>query len=125
MMVPELEAKVRDVVDLYLNPPQNAIVPSVYDNVRHGTTTLFAALEVATGRSLLPATCGTVAKSSCASSSRSPRLTTVPLRLVWTTATPTNTPRPRLADPQPADQPALHPSISGSWLSRIVRHEVA
>jgi transposase len=76
---PQLEAKVRDVVGLYLHPPQNAIVLSVdeksqvqaldrtapilplrpglpekrsHDYVRHGTTTLFAALEVATGRVL-------------------------------------------------------------------------
>src|SRR5512132_2550959 len=74
---PELEAKVRDVVGLYLDPPAHAIVlcldekaqiqalsrtaPNLplrpgsperrtHDYVRHGTTTLFAALEVATGR---------------------------------------------------------------------------
>ena len=74
---PELEAKVRDVVGLYLDPPDNAIVLCVdeksqvqaldrtqpmlpvrpglparrtHDYVRHGTTTLFAALEVATGK---------------------------------------------------------------------------
>src|SRR5215204_2201701 len=74
---PELIAKVSDVVGLYLNPPENAIVLSIdeksqiqalnrtqktlpmqpghaeqrtHDYVRHGTTTLFAALEVATGR---------------------------------------------------------------------------
>jgi len=74
---PELEAKVRDVVGLYLAPPQNAVVLCVdektqiqaldrtapilplrpglpekatHDYVRHGTTTLFAALEVATGK---------------------------------------------------------------------------
>src|SRR5712692_6413874 len=74
---PELEAKVRDVVGLYLDPPANAVVVSVdeksqiqaldrtapmlplrpglparqtYDYKRNGTTTLFAALEVATGR---------------------------------------------------------------------------
>jgi transposase-like protein len=71
---PELEAKVRDVVGLYLNPPANAIVLCVdeksqiqalnrtapilplrpglpekatHDYRRNGTTTLFAALEVA------------------------------------------------------------------------------
>ncbi len=76
---PELEAKIRDVVGLYLHPPQNAIVLSLdeksqvqaldrtapilplrpgipekrtHDYVRHGTTTLFAALEVATGKVL-------------------------------------------------------------------------
>ena len=74
---PELEAKVRDVVGLYLNPPDKAVVLSLdeksqvqaldrtapilplrpglperatHDYVRHGTTTLFAALEVATGK---------------------------------------------------------------------------
>ena len=74
---PELEAKVIDVVGLYLAPPENAIVLCVdeksqiqaldrtapilpmqpglverrsHDYVRHGTTTLFAALEIATGK---------------------------------------------------------------------------
>jgi transposase len=76
---PQLEAKVRDVVGLYLNPPAKAVVLCVdeksqiqaldrtapilplrpglpesrsHDYVRHGTTTLFAALEVATGKVL-------------------------------------------------------------------------
>jgi transposase len=74
---PELDAKIRDIVGLYVNPPDNAVVlcvdeksqvqaldrtapilpilPGVpekqtHDYVRNGTTTLFAALEVATGR---------------------------------------------------------------------------
>ena len=74
---PELDAKVRDIVALYLNPPERAVVVCVdeksqiqaldrtapilplrpglpekatHDYRRHGTTTLFAALEVATGR---------------------------------------------------------------------------
>ena len=74
---PQLEAKVRDVVGLYLNPPEKAVVLSVDEKsqiqaldrtapilpmrpglpekatcnyVRHGTTTLFAALEIATGK---------------------------------------------------------------------------
>jgi transposase len=74
---PELEAKVRDVVGLYLNPPEKALVLCVdeksqiqalnrtapilplrpglpekatHDYKRNGTTTLFAALEVATGK---------------------------------------------------------------------------
>ncbi len=73
---PQLEAKVVDVVGLYLDPPDNAVVLSVdeksqiqaldrtapvlptqphlierrsHDYVRHRTTTLFAALDVATG----------------------------------------------------------------------------
>jgi transposase/DNA-binding CsgD family transcriptional regulator len=74
---PELVAKVTDVVGLYLAPPENAIVLCVdeksqiqaldrsapmlpmqpglperrtHDYKRHGTSTLFAALEIATGR---------------------------------------------------------------------------
>src|SRR3954453_10740136 len=74
---PELEAKIRDVVGLYLHPPTTAVVLCVdekpqiqalqrtapvlpvrpgsperasFDYLRHGTTTLFAALEVATGK---------------------------------------------------------------------------
>ncbi|WP_143448888.1 IS630 family transposase [Kineosporia sp. A_224] len=74
---PLLEAKIRDIVGLYLDPPERAVVLCVdeksqiqaldrtapilplrpglpatrtHDYVRHGTTTLFAALEVATGR---------------------------------------------------------------------------
>src|SRR5688500_3652878 len=74
---PELEGKIRDVVGLYLHPPEKAVVlcvdekPQIQalertapilpvrpghpeaassDYLRHGTTTLFAALEVATGK---------------------------------------------------------------------------
>ena len=74
---PQLVAKVTDVVGLYLAPPENAVVLCVdeksqiqaldrtapmlpmqpglperrtHDYVRHGTTTLFAALEIATGK---------------------------------------------------------------------------
>ena len=74
---PELVAKVTDVVGIYLAPPENAIVLCVdeksqiqaldrtapmlpmqpglperrtHDYVRHGTTTLFAALNIATGQ---------------------------------------------------------------------------
>jgi transposase len=74
---PELEGKIRDVVGLYLHPPEQAVVLCVdekpqiqalertaptlpvrpgrpeaasFDYIRHGTTTLFAALEVATGK---------------------------------------------------------------------------
>ena len=74
---PELEAKVADIVGLYLDPPEKAVVLCVdeksqiqaldrtapilplrpglpekrtHDYIRHGTTTLFAALEIATGK---------------------------------------------------------------------------
>lgn len=73
--------KVRDVVGLYLNPPDNAMVLCVdeksqiqaldrtqpvlplglgyvegvtHDYVRHGTTTLFAALDIATDQMSAP-----------------------------------------------------------------------
>jgi transposase len=73
---PALEAKIRDVVGLYLDPPKGAVVVCMdeksqiqaldrtqpilpmrpgqierqtYDYKRNGTTTLFAALEIATG----------------------------------------------------------------------------
>ena len=99
---PELDAKIRDVVGLYLHPPENAVVVCIdeksqiqaldrtapilpirpglpekatHDYVRNGTTTLFAALEVATGRVEQRACPGTATRSSCASSSRSPRPT--------------------------------------------------
>ena len=79
---PALEAKVRDVVGLYLAPPERAIVLSLdektqiqaldrtapmlplrpgqverhtHDYERHGTTSLFAALEVGTGKVLTQA----------------------------------------------------------------------
>ena len=74
---PELKAKLRDVVGLYLDPPAGAVVVSVdeksqiqaldrtqpilplrqgipeqqtHDYIRNGTTSLFAALEIATGK---------------------------------------------------------------------------
>lgn len=76
---PELQAKVIDIVGLYLNPPQGALVLCVdektqiqaldrtqpilplrpglpegrtHDYRRHGTTSLYAALEIATGQVL-------------------------------------------------------------------------
>ena len=74
---PQLVEKVRDIVGLYLNPPERALVlcadeksqiqaldrtqpilplrpgtpeRRTYDYARHGTTSLFAALDVATGK---------------------------------------------------------------------------
>jgi transposase len=74
---PQLDAKVRDVVGMYLNPPRNAVVVCVdeksqcqalerrqpilpmrpgiperqtHDYARHGVTCLFAAVNVATGQ---------------------------------------------------------------------------
>lgn len=76
---PQFVTKVRDIVGLYMNPPDNAVVLSMdeksgiqaldrrqplipmypgqaergnFDYLRHGTTSLFAALDVATGNVL-------------------------------------------------------------------------
>jgi DNA-binding GntR family transcriptional regulator/transposase len=53
---PEFEADVRDVVGLYLGPPENAIVISTDEQSQREaidrTATLVAALEVATGRAV-------------------------------------------------------------------------
>ncbi len=99
--------KLRDVVGLYLSPPENAIVLCVdeksqcqalertqpmlpmglgyvegvtHDYVRHGTTTLFAALNVLNGAVLATASPGTATRSFCRSCVRSIR----PFRLIWT-----------------------------------------
>ena len=110
---PELIAKVTDVVGLYLAPPQNALVLCVdeksqiqaldraapilplqpglaerrsHDYIRHGTSTLFAALEVATGQV-------TATRSSRPSCARSPAPTqTVSCTWSWTTTPRTSTP---------------------------------
>ena len=124
---PQLEAKVRDVVGLYLHPPERAIVVCVdeksqiqalartapnlplrpgsperrtHDYVRHGTTTLFAALEVATGKVTDQCFTGTATPSSSPSSSWWPR----PIRggsciWCWTTTAPTPIPRSRPGSP--------------------------
>ena len=92
---PQLEAKIRDVVGLYLDPPENAVVVSIdekspyqalersqpilpmrsgiperqtHDYARHGVTCLFAALNVATGQ--VTDACyppATATRNSCAS----------------------------------------------------------
>src|SRR5690349_3653235 len=137
---PELDAKIRDVVGLYLQPPEKAVVVCIdeksqiqaldrtaptlpirlgvperqtHDYVRHGTTTLFAALEVATGR--VEQLCQPrhrhqeflrflkqVAKAY-------PR---VKLHVVCDNyATHKHPGGEGLARPQPADQLALHPDV--------------
>jgi transposase len=96
---PQLAAKVQDVVGLYLHPPERAVVLCVdeksqiqalertqpmrrvwpgrpeqrtHDYPRHGTTTLFAALESPPGALPTSALPATATRSSWLSSSRSP-----------------------------------------------------
>jgi Homeodomain-like domain len=91
---PELDAKVRDVVGLYLNPPENAVVVCVdeksqcqapertrpilplrpgiperqtHDYARHQVTCLFAALNAATGQVTDACYPATATASSCGS----------------------------------------------------------
>ena len=74
---PRFDVKLADIIGLYLDPPERALVPCVdeksqiqalnrtqpalpmwpglptrmtHDYIRHGTTSLFAALEVASGK---------------------------------------------------------------------------
>ena len=94
---PDFVAKVRDVVGLYMAPPERARVLCVdeksqiqaldrtqpllpmrpgqverrsHDYKRHGTTALFAALDIATGRVIGSASPGTARPSSADSSTR-------------------------------------------------------
>jgi hypothetical protein len=91
---PHFVEKLHDVVGLYVSPPERAVVFSVdeksrvqaldrtqpglplkkgragtmtHDYKRHGTTTLFAALNVATGEVLWTAKSGTATRSFCTS----------------------------------------------------------
>jgi transposase len=96
---PKFEEKATDVVGLYLNPPENAVVISLdektsvqalertqpmlaltkgqierhtHDYKRNGVVDLYAALEVATGRVTGSAPIPTLARISCRSCRRSP-----------------------------------------------------
>ncbi len=111
---PQLEAKVRYLIGLYLNPPDKAVVLCVdekpqaqaleraapvlplrpgtpekrsHDYIRHGTTTLFAALEVPPAGSPTPATPATGTRSSVSSSARSRGLTHAASCISWWTTT--------------------------------------
>jgi hypothetical protein len=95
---PDFVAKVRDVVGLYLSPPEHAVVLCVdeksqiqalersqavfpmrpgqpkrrsHDYLRHGTTSLFAALDVATGEIIGKRYPATAPRSSGSSWTRS------------------------------------------------------
>jgi transposase len=150
---PGLEAKLRDVVGLYLNPPDMAVVLCVdeksqvqalertapvlpvrpgipekrtHDYVRHGTTTLFAALEVATGK----------VTDACCPRHRHEEF------LQFLRQVAKAYPRTRLHIVADNYATHKHPDVtawldknpritlhftptSGSWLNMVVRHEVA
>ncbi|HWJ52901.1 MAG TPA: hypothetical protein VNT24_05950 [Propionibacteriaceae bacterium] len=115
---PDFEAKVADVVGLYLDPPLGAVVLSIdektqvqaldrtqpvlpidfaktekrtHDYVRHGTTNLFAALDTATGEVLGECYSRVAAPRSFSSSWRLSSNGTGTARSTssWTTSQPT------------------------------------
>ena len=136
---PELEAKIRDVVGLYLNPPEKAVVVCIdektqiqaldrtapmlplrpglpekatHDYVRHGTTTLFAALEVATGK--VTQDCRhrhTHAEFLAFLKQVAKAYPRAPARRLRQLRHPQAPDRERLAGQQPADHAALHPDL--------------
>jgi len=146
---PELAAKVHDIVGLDLDPPHRAVVLCVdmkmkaqiqavertqpvrrvwpggperrtHDYIRHGTTTLFAALEVATGR----------VTNRCAARHRHQEFLgflkqlarTYPRRRLHPGLRQLRHPQaphgPRLARPPPPHPAALTPT-SASWLNLV------
>jgi putative transposase len=115
--------KLRDVVGLYLSPPDKALVLCVdeksqcqalertqpmlpmglgyaegvtHDYKRHGTTTLFAALNVLNGAVLASASRAIGTRNSCRSCARS----TLPCPRNWR-STASSTTTPRIAIPRP------------------------
>jgi len=138
------------VVGLYLHPPTKAVVLCVdekpqlqalertapvfpvrpgsperagFDYLRHGTTTLFAALEVATGRvtDACPERHGT--RSSAPFCARSPPPTPAGNCTWWSTTTPPTTiPRSAPGSPATRGYPRVHlhfTPTSGSWLNLV------
>ena len=118
---PEFAEKLRDIVGLYVDPPAHAVVLSVdeksqiqaldrtqpglpmkkgragtmtHDYKRHGTTTLFAALNVLDGTVIAATSSATGTRSSSASSTRSRRSAGATQSTPSSTTTPpTNIPR--------------------------------
>ncbi len=137
---PQLEAKVRDIVGLYLNPPENAVVVCIdektqiqalnrtapilpirpglpekatCDYVRNGTTTLFAALEVATGK--VTDTCYPRHRNTeflkIPQAGREAIPPPRPARHLRQLRHPQAPQRQGLAGEEPSDHPAFHPDV--------------
>ena len=145
---PELEAKVRDIVGLYLDPPERAVVLCVdeksqiqaldrtapilpirpglpekrtHDYVRHGTTTLFAALEVATGKVTDACFAAAPPPGVPRASSRSSLRPTREWSCTWsaTTTAPTSTRSSRPGWPSNPRITLHFTPTSGSWLNLV------
>lgn len=145
--------KLRDVVGLYLNPPDKALVLCVdeksqvqalertqallpmgfgylegvtHDYKRHGTTTLFAALDVLTGQVLAECKPRHGIRNFSASCARSkPRCRLIStFTSLWTTTARTSTPRSRLGWPRvPVGIcTSCQPTVRGSTSSNASLH---
>ena len=107
---PQFVEKVRDIVGIYMNPPEHAMVlcvdeksqvqalnrtqpilplaPGVparqsHDYERHGVTSLFAALDVASGVTSAVVTGNTGIRSSCGFSTRSMPIFPAAWMFIW------------------------------------------
>ena len=151
---PEFIAKVRDVVGLYMNPPEHALVLAVdgksqiqaldrtapwlpilpatparmtHDYVRHGTTSLFAAYDLASGSVIAQH----YRRHRHQEFLRFLKLIDAAVPKPWTcTWSWTTTPltRPLRSTSGCSSIPAstcTSPPTSSSWLNLVVRHEVA
>ena len=146
---PNFVAKVRDVVGLCLSPPEHAIVlcvdeksqiqaldrsqpmlpmrpgqpaPSSYDYTRHGTTSLFAALDIATGLGPAASATGATAPPSSANSwtrSRPPcRQTSTSILIMDNYATHKTPLIRKWLEKRPRWHVHLTPT-SSSWLNQV------
>ena len=148
---PQFVAKVRDVVGLYLNPPERAVVLCVdeksqiqaldrtapilpmlpgiperatHDYKRAGTSSLYAALDLTTGKVIGRAALHAIARSSSRSSCRRSIARSPPISTFTSCSTiPRRTRRPRSAN-----WLAAHPRFvlhftptSSSWLNLVER----
>ena len=151
---PELDAKIRDVVGLYVDPPEKAVVVCIDEKSQiqaldrtaptlpirpglperadprlrppwHHHPVRRARRGHRPGLSR-PASRGTATRSSCASSSRSPRPTR-DRSCTWsaTTTPPTSTRPSRHGWHATPGSPCTSPRPRASWLNQVVRHEVA
>ena len=148
---PQFIEKVRDVVGLYLNPPERAVVLCVdeksqiqaldrtapilpmlpgtperatHDYKRHGTSSLYAALDIATGKVIgrLHSRHRAIEFKKFLAHDR-PRGPRRPRRAPRARQLhhPQDAGDPEMAARAPSLRPALHPDLASSWLNLVER----